>query len=108
MLEIWYKELNTPFGDFRKLSSEKGIWITPTTVQSRLIYNVDDYELKTSMRKAEKNEGRVVSALSDLSLADIACHFQMLFDRRHGLGSPGLHIGIFPVLGFLLERGKVL
>jgi len=43
-----------------------------------------------------------------LHLAEIAGHLQIVFDRWPGLGSPGLHVGILPVLGFLPELGEIL
>jgi hypothetical protein len=38
--------------DFRKESSEKGVWITPTNVESRGALRIDDYR-KKQIKEAE-------------------------------------------------------
>jgi hypothetical protein len=52
-----------PPEDFRKLSSEKRAWITPTNLRSKLISNLGDYGKKASMKRACNKKGRAEMTL---------------------------------------------
>ena len=44
--------------NLRKKSSERGIWITPTSPQLKIVLIGDDYEMKVSIRK---NKDRAIA-----------------------------------------------